>query len=45
MPGLSVEPVGLKKTKGVLIDGRRVEAPVEESIFIERERRSVFITP
>jgi hypothetical protein len=36
-------PVELNKAKGILIDGRHVPAPVEESIFIEREKPSVFI--
>jgi hypothetical protein len=43
MPDLVVKPVEIGKAKGVLIDCREVPAPVDESIFMERKKRSVFV--
>jgi len=40
---LPVTPVQLNEAKGLMIDGRNLPLPKEESIFMERENPSIFI--
>ena len=40
---LTVTPVQLNHAKGIRIDGRNLPVPEDESIFMEREKPSIFI--
>jgi hypothetical protein len=40
---LSLIPLQLNEARGILIDSRNQPMPYEESIFMERKKRSIFI--
>jgi hypothetical protein len=41
--GLPARQAMIRNARGILIDARRVPAPTDEPIFMERERESVFV--
>jgi hypothetical protein len=38
-----IKPVEINKARGILIDAREEPVPEGEGIFMERERKSVFV--